>query len=138
MTPRDRGSRSWLAAAALVVVVATTLGLASAPTAPRASGSATERRSSAPAALVLPAAWPGTLDAVLRTEADRLEPGSPASGVAASRLGVLLVLAVAGLSLGTIRPRRRLRAARRTGPPWLAPLRASAGLRAPPSLLLAA
>ena len=138
MTPTDRSSRSWLAAAALAVVVATTLGLASTPTALHGSGSAAARRSSAPAALVLPAAWPGTVDAVLRTEVERLDPSSPASGTAASRLGVILVLAVAGLALGTDRPRRRPCAAHRTGPPSLTPLRAGAGLRAPPSLLLTA
>jgi len=118
----------WWLLAVVVAFMAVGAAAGSAGTAPHVSGDV--------AALTDQASSGGTLEAVLRTEADRVESVLPSKSPSAGRLLVLLAVALIGLTLLPNLAARRLRALLVGTAPQPARLRAWVGLRAPPSSLL--
>lgn len=122
-----RPLRTWCLLAVVVAFVA--VGAAA------AGGTASHVRGSV-AEITKPTSSGGALEAVLRTEADRVETVLPSKSGAAARLLLLLALALAGLALflDVVPGRRGGRLIEIA--PERARLRAWLGLRAPPSFLL--
>lgn len=78
----------------------------------------------------------GVLDAVLRTEADRVESAVSTTSSSTARLLEVLAVALTGIALLAHVAHRRRSVFLLLGAPLPARLRAWVGLRAPPSLLL--